>query len=152
MRIEIEIDGPPIIPRSVAQKMSKREFKRRGETWARHYKDPHFSPIAYSRYGYQKRSRKYNFAKQRRFKHTRPLEYTGTSRRLSKTHKIIATKRSVVIQMPVRVFNLRSKLSKIDKRKEFTTVAPFENKRLDRDQSKGLTKRINNYRNREIYI
>lgn len=152
MKITVIVDGAPLIKKTDANKMLKREYRNRGNTWWKKYRLPHFSTVAYSRYGYQKRKPKYNQIKRRRFGHTNPLEFTGTSKQLSNQKRIIATRRSVRIVMGIRVFNFRSKLSKIDKRKEMTTPAEFENKALDKQNQKGLERRITRYRRKTVVV
>lgn len=147
VKISVTVDGPPLIKRSDANKMLKREYQNRGKTWWTKFRLPHFSPIAYSRYGYKKRSAKYNKHKKRKFGHADPLVFSGTSKKLSSNKRIVATRKGVRIVMGIRVFNFRSKLlSKIDKKTEMTTVSKFEQRALDKQNSKGLEQRIKRYR------
>jgi len=51
------------------------------ELWHKKYAKRHFSRTAYSRYGIPQRTAKYNKRKRKKYGHTRPLEFTGASRR-----------------------------------------------------------------------
>jgi hypothetical protein len=78
-----------------------------------------------------------------------PLVLTGTSLRLSAQKTVVATKKGVTVRMPVRVFNFKSKNSRVDKRKEFTAVARNEVALLENRYQRSLEKRITTHRDNQ---
>ncbi len=144
--IGFTIDGLEAAKESDVKRWVKSAFFDMGAEWHKKYRRPHFSQRAYSKYNYTPRSRTYNRFKKKHLGHTIPLVKTGTSRRLSESHKVVATPEGSRVTMPVRVFNFKTKKSKVDKRKEFTTVAADEKQKLDRRATFHLERDIQRFK------
>jgi hypothetical protein len=148
IKIDYVVSNESAVAQRDLNRMLKAEWTHMGETWHKRFRRPHFTMAAYGKYGYMPRSRRYNFFKRRSLGHTLPLVLSGTSRQLSEQRTVVATKRGANVRMPVRVFNFKSKTSKVDKRKEFTTVIPQETQILESRFQTGLEKRFVAQRNR----
>jgi len=141
--ISIEYDGVPRISKREINREVKTAYKGMATTWHQRFRDKHFRSTAFNEYGYPSRSRKYEDFKKRVAGHKRPLEFSGESRRLSKSKRIQATSKGASVVMPVRAFNFRPKGSRVDMRKEFTTVTEREQSTLERQEEQKLTRRLN---------
>lgn len=141
--ISVEYDGVPRIGRREINREVKIAYKGMAETWHSQFRDKHFRATAFGEYGYTSRSRKYEAFKKRVAGHKRPLEFSGESRRLSRSKRIQATSKGASVVMPVRAFNFRAKGSKVDMRREFTTVTDREQSTLERQEEQKLTRRLN---------
>ncbi len=115
-----------------------------GIYWHTHFRPLHFKNLATRRYGYQFRQgenlqgtpgfrRSYTGQKLRKFGHTRPLVFTGTSERLTEIQDVRATatggqygSAQARVVMPARALNFRPYPHSPDMRKELTTVIPEE--------------------------
>ena len=134
--------------------MRKRDFFRLfkkslaylGKRWHTRFRKRHFSQSAYTLYSYTPRKRAYNRAKLKYLGHTRPLEKSGAAKRQSGSKKVTATRKGVTVKMPIRVANLRAKNSRINMRKEITTVINSEESALERDTVLDFEKRLNRFR------
>lgn len=144
-KIEMIVLGPPLIRRTDGNKMMKRTWRDVGNEWHQKFRRSHFTQSAFSKYGYKPRSKRYNRFKRRISGHTLPLVFTGTSRRLSESKTIRATKKNVTVSMPIRVFNFSRKGSKVDKRREMTTVASSEVRKLNNNATRNLERRYRRY-------
>lgn len=133
MKVSIEWRG-----RERTLSMTKREFnsilrelyRELGEHWHRRFRPKHFTHRGFREYGYTHRSRQYQIRKQKRLGHNLPLVFSGRSRELSKSKRVIARaangRAHSRVTMPVRAFNFRPRGSQVDMVKEFTTVSVQE--------------------------
>lgn len=93
--------------------------------------DNRFSHSHARKAGYAPRKKRYTAGKVKKFGHSRPLEYTGRARRLSRTARITSTSKGARIRYPgLRVFNFRHPESQVNALEEFTTVLPEEVSRV----------------------
>ena len=143
----IEIHGIHDAPRSVVKRWVKSGFFTMADEWHKRFRRGHFTLAARSKYNYTPRSRTYNTVKRKIVGHTIPLVLSGTSRDLSETKKVTATSKEGRVRMPVRVFNFRTKNSKVDKRKELTTVLPQERNQLSAMAHLTVEKEAQRYEN-----
>ena len=129
--------GPvPKIARRERNKIQKEGFEYALTYWHGKFREKHFTHAGATEYKYLPRSgerghgRKfkgsYNQQKLRKFGHTRPLEFSGESRQLTRTLKIKATSKSGRCILNARKFNFRNPKSKIDMRDEMTRVSDPE--------------------------
>ena len=145
-KILLTVSNEADIPKSEFNRLLKTEWTETGEEWHKKFRRSHFAQTAYTKYGYTARSKRYQAFKQRHLGHTIPLVLSGTSRSLSEQKTVSATSKGVSVAMPVRVFNFKSKNSKVDKRKEFTTVIESEVTALESRYQAGLEKQIKTHR------
>lgn len=143
----VEIHGIHDAPRSEVRRWVKAGFFTMADGWHRKVRRGHFALSARSKYNYTPRSRTYNTVKRKAVGHTIPLVLSGTSRDLSETKKVTATSKEGRVRMPVRVFNFRTAKSKVDKRKEFTTVLPQERNVLSANAHKTVEQKAQRYEN-----
>lgn len=141
----IESSGVVGMKKSEMNAVLRGAFTKAGEHWHKKFRARHFSNDAYQEYGYQRRTGAYNRRKQRHLGHNLPLVFTGVSRDLSKSRTINATKNSVAVTMPVRVFNFRRSAKSPDMRKEFTTISEREHAQLDGVMEKTIDKSLNSF-------
>lgn len=93
------------------------------EMWHREFRPKHFTHGAYTEYGYKARKTRYN----KRKKENLPLVFSGTSRELSKTYRVVATRNGSRVVMPlVKAFNFKPPNSSINMRDEFTRTSQRE--------------------------
>lgn len=144
--VNYRIDGLEAAKTRDVKNWVKSAFADMAREWHKKYRTTHFTQRAYTKYNYTPRSRRYNRLKKRNLGHTLPLVLSGTSRRLSGTKRIFATYKGSRVTMPVRVFNFKTKGSRVDKRKEFTTVASDEKRKLDRRAEFRLEEDIRKFR------
>lgn len=128
-----------------------------GTFWHENYREEHFTNRGSTKYGYTPRSgepgrehpggfrKSYTGKKLRAKGHTRPLEWSGDSRRQSRTPRIVATAKKgearVRVIMNVPGLNRRYRGSPIDMRKELVTVIPAEGQEIGNQTSRFLHKR-----------
>ncbi len=138
----IALHGFAGMKKSELNAILKTGFAKQGEYWHKNFRKRHFSNMAYSEYGYQKRTSAYNRRKQRAFGHNLPLVFTGQSRDLSQSRNIRATKNYCLVTMPVRAFNFKRTPQSPDLQKEFRTVSQSEQKILDDRMEKHIVKSL----------
>jgi hypothetical protein len=86
----------------------------------------------------------YTGQKQRKFGHTRPLEFTGETRRLVKTANITSTSKGGKVRYPgARKFNFRNRYSSIRMSEEFRRLLPSEKTELAKEYDKTLNREMN---------
>lgn len=116
-------------------------------SWFQRYLLLHFTQRGATRYGYTPRAGQpgsgkawrgsYTYRKLKKFHHTRPLENTGQGKAQAVgNRKATSTRNSAKAIMPARVFNFRNPASKVDMRKELTTVLDSEQTILEADAQK----------------
>jgi hypothetical protein len=116
-----------------------------GQLWHREMRPKHFTHAGAREYGYTPRSgesarpcskgfrRSYTGRKLRKFGHTLPLVYTGTSRGLTRTGNITATSKGVRIAMHAPALNLRPKGGTINLYDEMTRISQREKGWIERN-------------------
>lgn len=88
IRIKIETRGLLTIGRNGFREIGKEAIRESLVYWSQNYKKLHFENIAYRRYGYKSRNKKYNESKEKRRKfgdlnaigEVKPLVFTGRTR------------------------------------------------------------------------
>ena len=133
---------------AAAKRIVRRVNKSIPVGWLTVYLPRHFGNQATRRYGYTPRSGErgsgrpfkgsYTQHKLRTHGHTRPLEYTGGSRRSAETNnRATSTINSASAVMPgARGYNRRYSGSKINMNQELTRVLEEENQNLDRQATR----------------
>ena len=127
-----------------------------GRYWDQQYREGHFANAATRKYGYTPRqgepgrpvrnfARSYTGKKLRLHGHTRPLEFTGESRRRTRNPRIVATAKKgeakVRVVMNSPGLNRRYAGSPINMRDEATRVIPSEGQAIGQQISKVAQKR-----------
>lgn len=129
---------------SPGAKLLKASFFKIGVHWHREFLPEHFKNSAMSRYPDAYRPRKgergnphprgfeksYTGRKLRRFGHTRPLVYTGESRRLANIRDVRATMKGNRVVIHARTLNRKNKHSQINMREEATVINAAEERVL----------------------
>lgn len=96
--------------------------------------------------GYAPRSKNYTRRKLKEFGHTRPMEFSGTARRLSRTANVTSTSKTATLRYPgLRVFNFKHPKQRADLREEFTKVLPEEAQHTARFYDVKLGQKLNSY-------
>ena len=147
-QIKFTVTNEAAVSKQALNAIVKGEWLETGDRWHKKFRKGHFALTAYTKYSYSPRNKRYNFLKQKKLGHVIPLVLSGTSRGLSETKQITAHREGVSVQMPVRVFNFKTRNSKVDKRKEFTTVIPEEVTFLEKRYQVGLERRIKSHQGR----
>lgn len=150
--IQFDVSGLSAMKKSDINAAIRRAYAKVGEYWHRHFRAKHFSNQAYQEYGYQPRSKSYNWRKLKYLKHNLPLVFTGRSRDLSKSRNVYATKNGVSITMPVRAFNFRRTAKAPDMQKEFRTVSDRERAVLHDIGQKVIEKEIIRFNRRRTKL
>ena len=91
MPITAKITLRNIPNKRMARKAMKTAWHKIAGFWHRNYRPLHFEKSASRRYGYRRRTDKYNRAKLRKFGHTIPLVWSGTSKALAAVQDIRST-------------------------------------------------------------
>jgi hypothetical protein len=127
-----------------------------GRYWDQQFRELHFSNAATRRYGYAPRQgetgrparrfeKSYTGKKLRLHGHTRPLEWSGESRRRTRNPRVVATAKKgeakVRVIMNSPGFNRRYAGSSINMRDELTRVIPSEGQAIGQQISKVCQKR-----------
>lgn len=117
-----------------------------GVYWHQHFRPLHFLPIAFARYGYAVRSKKYSVRKYRLKGHSDPLVFSGESRRRTEIEDVRARYRggvahvSVVMHAPT--LNFRRHPESPDMRGELTTLIPEELAEIGQATNEFLRRRL----------
>lgn len=152
LNIDIKYTGHPLT-KSAFNEMKRETFREMGELWHREMRPKHFTHAGAREYGYAPRKgeagnrhrkgfkRSYTGIKLRLVGHTRPLEFSGEGRRLSRIQDIRVTSKRVRVILP-RKFNFRNPHSRVNMREELTTISEREERELvaaaDRDIGRRL--------------
>lgn len=146
------------------EKFAKRPFGREvltpgfagmGKHWFTNFRDKHFTEAGAAEYGYTKRKgenlargskkwkRSYMGQKWRKHKHQLPLVFSGEARRLSRIGRIAATAKGVRVLMPrLGKLNYRHPKSKVDMRREMTTISNREVEKLVQVGDRAMAKAV----------
>jgi hypothetical protein len=107
--LEYKLTGIELLTRMQVVNAMKAALRATGEYWHEAFAWKRFTPLGFTEYGFEPRSRKYNEAKLLHYGHTNPLVATGEGREeaLSESTKsrIRVTRDSVTIPLPTK-FNL----------------------------------------------
>lgn len=96
--------------------------------------------------GYAPRKKRYDFRKFKAKGHTRPLEYSGETRRAVKAARITSTSKGAAVRYAgARKFNFRHPKSQVNMAEEFTRVLPQEADELAGVFDRDLDKRLNSF-------
>jgi hypothetical protein len=145
IRIKIETRGLLTIGKNGFREIGREAIQESLLYWSQNYKKLHFENIAYRRYGYKSRNRKYSESKEKRRKfddglnalgEVKPLVFTGRTRERVLGQAKITTKApnyqtysaSEVLDAPVLNF---SKGKRIDMRAELLATNTQEEKTLN---------------------
>ena len=150
--VSLTVIGPPTVRKSDYNKMARETMRTLGNQWHKRFRAPHFTLGAYTRYGYLRRKPTYDRIKKKAVGHVKPLVLSGTSEALSRVKTVRATKNSSTVRMPIRQFNRVSRHSKIDKVKEFQTVAITEKRRLEKHSGVQIEQKLNRYKRRKKMV
>lgn len=108
--------------------------------------DERFKHAHATKAGYAPRSRNYERQKLKKFGHTNPLEFSGTTRRLVRAATITSTSTGARVRYPgARVFNFRNPKMKANMVVEFTTVLQEEANEIARVFDQKLDQKLNAY-------
>lgn len=111
------------ITRTDINNIIKEVYGDLAELWHREFRPKHFTHGAYTEYGYKARKTGYN----KRKKEKLPLVFSGTSRELSSTYRVVVTRNGSRVVMPlVKALNFKPPNSSINMRDEFTRTSNRE--------------------------
>jgi hypothetical protein len=119
----------PGIARRELNRLKKEAWYYAGYWWFREVRPLHFSRDAFALYQYTPRMgergtqyRKwkatYTARKLKKFGHTKPLVFTGTSERLAKQGRVTSTGQGVRVSMPAYALNFKTKGARMSMRHE----------------------------------
>ena len=130
--IEVKQRGatPDLLKREF-NRLSKESWEDLGSAWHKDMRPKHFTHRGATEYGYSPRNKEYELRKFRRFGHTYPLVWSGSSRTLSGIGNIRGTRGDVRVVMNTPTLNFkRGKLGSLSGaktlREEMTTVSDAE--------------------------
>lgn len=117
----------------------------------------HFEPGASSRYGYKKRTRRYDATKLRRFGHTTPLVYSGAMRHelLMRTPRITGTHRAMTMRLRARALRFSAQAAYKnypDMRAEVRAMTPDEEAEIVGVIEKSLAAALNSLPTRQRLV
>lgn len=130
--------------RKAYTKGSKRAWAETAKKFHTDLRDKRFSEEHARTARYKKRTEKYLEAKQRKFGHTRPLEWSGETRRAVKTARITSTSsRGKAAYAGARKLNFRSGPNAPNMAKEFRHLTSADKKYLAKDYDANLNRELN---------
>ena len=147
IKIEIRERGP--VPRKMKvahNAAAKATWQETGLFFHATMSDDRFTQAHATLAGYQKRTKAYTARKFKKFGHTRPLEYSGTTRRLVRTANIAATSKGAQVRYPgARAFNFRNPKARqpINMAEEFRKIIPKEATELAAEFDRQYDQKIN---------
>lgn len=138
--------GMPLQAKGIARKLMNDILRGAwfliGVHWHKKMRPKHFTHRGAREYGYKPRGgqpgsgRKftgsYTSRKLRLKGHTRPLEFTGQSRKLTEIRDVRATPKGVRIVMAANTFNRRRSVNSPHMREEMTTVSAAEQREIEK--------------------
>lgn len=125
--IRITERGPtPGQSREVWNAAQKAAWLSDAQMWVANFRAKHFTAAGAAEYKYARRTAKYEADKQRRFGHTRPLEYTGESRQRTTNAAASSTSRRGTVRMNAPALNFRNPKGAANPRLELTTISQRE--------------------------
>jgi len=159
LSIKIKERGPvPRTMRKVYTKARKEGWTSTGKLFHEEMRDKRFTKEHARTARYRKRSgeefesnkeskafrQSYTGQKYRKFGHTRPLEYTGETRRLVRTANISSTSKGGRVKYPgARKLNFRNPHSSIQMSKEFRKLTGAEKRTLAKQYDKVIDREMN---------
>lgn len=145
MRIVVKAKGPT--PGHLAKRawnaILKAAYAVTGTYWKTNFRAKHFTQSGANEYGYALRRgqdmgfgtksywRSYTGKKQRYLHHVRPLVFSGESERRTQAATVRATFKGVTVTMNAPALNFRPKNSRVNMRKEMTTISIAEEATLN---------------------
>lgn len=138
--------GMPLQPKGIVRKLLndilRGSWLRVGVFWHRKLRPKHFTHRGAREYGYKPRGgqagsgRKfigsYTARKLRLKGHTRPLEFTGRSRKLTEIRDVRPTAKGVRVVLHANTFNLRASVNAPHMREEIARVSTTEQRWIER--------------------
>lgn len=123
---------------------SKQAWHETGVEFHDQFRDNRFTHRHATLAGYSLRKRSYTMRKLKLHKHTNPLEFSGTTRKLvRRIVSISSTSKGNSVRYPgARVFNFRHPKSDVNMVQEFTTVTQQEANHLAGFYDRQLDKRL----------
>jgi hypothetical protein len=123
------------------------------EMWWRRLLPKHFRAGAVGRYGYDKRTRKYQIRKAQKKGHQQPLVFTGDLKRMVTRRAAFSgsrTRATVTLQGPWYAQMIRKNTRGPDIAGEVTTVTPAEQRVMDQLVDRNVTRALNQSTEREV--
>lgn len=127
----------------MARKGLKTAWHSIAALWQRRMRPDHFEPAAARRYGYRRRVSKYNRAKMRKFGHTTPLVWSGTSKALAAVRDVRSTPTRGKVIVHARALNFRPKGWPHSLGEELKSTTVRERRRLSRLFKRRFERRMN---------
>lgn len=127
--------------------MQKGAYRVIGKRWHLRNRKRHFTRRGAVMYRYAKRTRNYVRDKLRKHGHNRPLEFSGQSKRDSRTARITSTSKGTRVNMTLlRKLNYRHPKSRIRMAEEMRRVTGREARELQGVGNKDTETRLRRYR------
>lgn len=146
----------PGVTRRRLNQIMKQAWRAAGGFWHQTLRPKHFTKRGAKEYGYSPRqgeaghrgkpikfARSYTGRKLRDQGHTRPLEYSGASRTLTRIRDVRATSKGGRVVLHARTFNRPRKNATMSMREEMTAVSAKEQKQIARVIDKVIQKLLN---------
>lgn len=125
--ITVSVRGVAAMSRREMNDVLKEAWHLLALRWLNYFLPLHFGDRATQRYGYEKRSWRYNYRKKRIVGHTRPMEFTGqTKRQALRQHNVIASSKQATARINAPGLNRRPKTGRIRMRDEVTAIRDDE--------------------------
>lgn len=122
---------------------SKQAWYETGVEFHQKFRDERFTQRHATLAGYTQRKRSYTMRKFKKYGHTRPLEFSGTTRRLVRSATISSTSKGNSVRYPgARVFNFKHPKSDVNMVQEFTKVTQQEADQLAGFYDRQLDQRL----------
>lgn len=148
-----ESGATPAVLKKEMNKILKTVWRVTAEHWHRYQRPKHFTHAGAREYGYTPRSGEkgstrtrfkgsYTQRKIQAVDHTRPLEFSGTSRQLTRIQNIKSTSKGAVIRMRAPALNFRAKGSAINMREELTAISAGDLTKLKRVANVAFTRQL----------
>lgn len=123
---------------------SKESWNKTGAYFHEHMRDARFTNRHATAAGYAERKKTYTWRKFQSKGHTRPLEYSGETRRAVRAANISSTSSGNRVAYPgARKFNFRHPKSDINMAEEFSRVTQAEANELAKVYDNDLDQRLN---------
>lgn len=144
------------VPRTLAKQWSalmREEWRRTGHYWHDRYREKHFTRQGGREYKYTRRKGElmrgerrygstYTGRKEKRWGHTRPLVFTGFTRRLARQRVVRPTRRGVKIPIRAPGLNRRHPKSRVNMAREMRTVSRAEVVEITRNLERRMQRAI----------
>lgn len=146
------VGGPKEKKRVLTQAINIGMMAAIDQEYYRRFLKEHFKPSAVKKYGYEKRTKKYQISKARKKHHQNPLVWSGSLKReLTGSIELKALKASSGAsgKMRGRALRLSGRENMPDMKAEVTATVPAEIKSMARVIKRVAAGRLNNLRRRE---